>query len=103
MEKISGIQLDQVWPTMNINDKFAVVKSLNRYQKSWLSASFPYVGALYFAQDIEKGSCLDCEYQNHDEERIKDPGYVIGPCTGRDFSDDGRSSLVFDRGPCKLF
>jgi hypothetical protein len=28
MEKAPGIELEQVWPKMNIKDKFAVVKTI---------------------------------------------------------------------------
>jgi hypothetical protein len=102
MEKVAGIQLDRVWPTMDIKDRFTVVKAIAGYQKSWLSTSFPHIGALYYAQDIRNCRPFGCVYTNHDGVEINDSRFLIGPCTGREFIDDGRASVIFDRGPCEL-
>jgi hypothetical protein len=35
MEKVPGIQPDEVWPSMHIKDKFELVKSISGYQKAY--------------------------------------------------------------------
>lgn len=99
MEKVPGVSLQNVWPKMSIEDRFEVVKSISRFQKSWMSISFSQYGSLYFSQDI-KGS-KGCRYVKRDGAEVDDPRYTVGPSTGRDFFDDGRGIFTFDRGPCK--
>lgn len=40
MEKVEGVQLDKVWPKMDIKNRFEVAKAISRYQKAWMSTSF---------------------------------------------------------------
>jgi hypothetical protein len=35
MEKIPGIELERVWPTMKTEDRLAVVQAIADYQKNW--------------------------------------------------------------------
>ncbi|KAL8826673.1 MAG: hypothetical protein Q9170_007313 [Blastenia crenularia] len=98
MEKVAGIALDQVWPAMNVEDRFAVMKALFDCQKSWLSASFRDIGALYYAKDLPSSVSLDCVYATNGKE-TKDSRFVIGPCTGRNWVDNVRAAVHFDRGP----
>lgn len=102
MEKVAGIQLDQVWASMDIKKKFEVVKSLFRYQKAWMNASFPHVGALYYAEDTSSCRSLSCAYKNSDGEVFNDQRYAVGSCVGRDYTDHGRGLVSFDRGHCEL-
>ncbi|KAI4173635.1 MAG: hypothetical protein LQ343_002810 [Gyalolechia ehrenbergii] len=99
MEKMAGIQLHQVWPSLDIKGRFVVVKALARYQKTWMSASFSRIGALYYSKDLQGSHSLDCTYTNADGQEIKDTRFAIGPCTGREFFDNGRATVEFDRGP----
>ncbi|KAL3428930.1 hypothetical protein BDV09DRAFT_190563 [Aspergillus tetrazonus] len=79
MEKVAGVQLSKVWPTMGIRERFELVKSISGYQKSWISTSFTkYEGSM--------------SIPNHHR-------FAVGPSTGREFLDDGRIALDFDRGP----
>lgn len=102
MEKVAGIQLDQVWASMDIKKKFEVIKSLFQYQKAWMNASFSHVGALYYAEDTSSCRSLSCEYTNRNGEVINDHRYAVGPCVGRGYTDHGRDLVSFDRGPCEL-
>lgn len=40
MEKVSRIELEHVWPSMNIKDRLAVVKAIAGFQKASTSVSF---------------------------------------------------------------
>jgi hypothetical protein len=53
MEEVPGIELEQVWPKMSIEDRLAVVKSIVGFQKAWTSVSFTNYGSLYFSRDLE--------------------------------------------------
>ena len=87
---------------MEIQDRLTVVKAIARYQKSWTSCSFHNFGSLYYAGDLgmdkdtQKPLYTDCHGN-----AVKNSRFVIGPSTGRDFSDDDRMSIELDRGPCK--
>ncbi|KAL9023366.1 MAG: hypothetical protein Q9196_007245 [Gyalolechia fulgens] len=86
---------------MDIKGRFALVKALARYQKIWMSASYSRIGALYYSEDMQGSPSFDCSYMTDDGQELKDSRFAIGPCTGREFFDDGRATVQFDRGPCK--
>lgn len=46
MDKVSGIELEYLWPSMKIADKFTIVKAIARFQKAWTSVSFKKYGGL---------------------------------------------------------
>ena len=100
MEKATGVQLDKVWPKMNIKDRFEVAKAVSRYQKAWMSTSFSQYGSLYYSSGLSDSD--GCVLVKEDGTRVKERRFAIGPSTGRGFLDDGRITLAFDRGPCKL-
>lgn len=102
MEKVAGVQLEDLWVTLDMTQRLVIIKALAGYQKSWMSASFQHFGALYYADDLHGCRSLDCTYTNNDGEQVNDDHYAVGPCTGRDFFDDGRGRISFDRGPCKV-
>ncbi|PWY77778.1 phosphotransferase enzyme family protein [Aspergillus eucalypticola CBS 122712] len=79
MEKVGGIQLNKVWPRMNIKQRFELAKTIARYQKAWMSNG--------------------CILVNEDGSQFKDDQFAISPSTGRGFLDDGRIDVDFDRGP----
>lgn len=99
MEKVPRVALAKIWSRMSIEDRFEVTRAISRLQKSWMSISLRQYGSLYFSHDI-KGS-KGCHYVKRDGTEVQDPRYTIGPSTGRDFFDDGRSAFSFDRGPCE--
>ncbi|PKY03940.1 phosphotransferase enzyme family protein [Aspergillus campestris IBT 28561] len=99
MEKVMGVPLESIWPKMDIKERFELVKTISGYQKSWMSASFPQYGSLYYSSDLV--NCDECTLfeAGVDRSRVTAPGFSIGPSTGREFLDDGRIALEFDRGP----
>jgi len=101
MEKVSGIELEQVWPSMNIKARFAVVKAIAGFQKAWTSVSFNKYGSLYYSNDLEGTSNSEPLYVDENGFAITDERFAIGPSTGRESNDNGRATIDFDRGPCK--
>lgn len=99
MEKVSGVQLDKVWQKMSIKDRFEIVKTISRYQKAWTSTAFAQYGSLYYSSDLDISN--GCVLVNEDGSEVNDCRFAVGPSTGREFLDDGRIALDFDRGPCK--
>lgn len=92
MEKVAGIQLSKVWPTMGIKERFELVKTISGYQKNWMSTPFTQYGSLYYSSDMEYSDRCDLVTEHH--------RFAVGPSTGRESLDDGRIALDFDRGPC---
>ena len=101
MEKLPGIQLSGVWADMGIEDRLTIAKAIARYQKAWMSVSFNKFGSLYYPEDLD-GSTQSLSYTNLHDITVTDPRFAVGPSTARGFSDDGRSNVEFDRGPCKF-
>jgi len=101
MEKVTGIELEAVWPTMKTEDRLAVVQTVATCQKSWTSVSFQKYGGLYYAKDL--GTSLNSEalYTDANGIIVNDSRFAIGLSTGREMNDDGRATVEFDRGPCK--
>jgi hypothetical protein len=99
MEKVHGVQLDKVWPKMSIKDRFELVKTITGYHKAWMSTSFTKYGSLYYASDLDGTD--GCVLVREDGHVAKDHRFAVGPSTSREFLDDGRIALGFDRGPCK--
>ncbi|KZF23958.1 hypothetical protein L228DRAFT_208790 [Xylona heveae TC161] len=98
MEKIAGVQLEEIWPKLDIKDRLEVVKAISGYQKSWMSTSFAQYGSLYYSSDIFENS-EGCSLIGENESETREPRFAVGPSTGREFLDDGRMELNFDRGP----
>lgn len=101
MEKMCGVQLSEVWKSMKLVDKMQLRLNLAFYQEMWLSIPFCQFGALYYKQDLEDEPSEECLYTNQKGERLQDRRFTIGPVTGREWSDCGRTALKCDRGPCK--
>lgn len=102
MERVPGIELEHVWPKMNVKDRFAVVKAIADVQKAWTSVSFTKYGSLYFSKDLDSTPDGQPLYVDAEGKHIKDTCYAIGPSTGRENLDNGRATVNFDRGPCKI-
>ncbi|KAB8254400.1 phosphotransferase enzyme family protein [Aspergillus pseudonomiae] len=96
MEKIEGVPLSQVWSTMTLPQKLQLLLAMTRLQKQWLSVSFSHYGSLYYTGDVQPPP------GNHyikDGKAVTDPEFAIGPATGRDWFDAGRSILDVEKGP----
>ena len=103
MEKVSGVQLENAWPSMKSSDKLDVLMQIARYHKSLTSISFSGYGSLYYAKDLEAPLDTPYLYVDEDGNQIKDARFAIGPSTGRNWFDYGKAAACFDKGPCKSF
>ena len=101
MEKLPGKQLSIMWADMGIEDRLTITKAIACYQNAWMSVSFNQFGSLYYHKDL-KGSTQSLSYTDHHGITVTDHRFAVGPSTARGFSDDGRSTVEFDRGPCKF-
>ncbi|KAG5960059.1 hypothetical protein E4U57_000293 [Claviceps arundinis] len=97
---MDAVELEAVWPKMNIQDRCEVVKAVSAYQKFWASVSFEQFGSLYFAEDLKGENVTALVYTDSQGRRVEDPRFVVGPSTSREMFDDGRDDVDFDRGPC---
>jgi hypothetical protein len=102
MEKVPGIELERVWSSMKIADRFSLVKAIAGFQKVWTSVSFKKFGGLYYAKDLEKRAGNEPLYIDANGVEITDAKFAIGPSTGRELIDNRRATIDFDRGPCKI-
>ncbi|KAJ5115224.1 hypothetical protein NUU61_000983 [Penicillium alfredii] len=96
MDKIEGVPLSQVWGTLKLPQKLQVLLAMTRLQKQWLSVSFSHYGSLYYTGDVQPPA--DSHYVK-DGKAIRDSEFAIGPATGRDWFDAGRSILDIEKGP----
>lgn len=101
MEKLPGVELEHVWPSMGIADRFAIVQAIAGYQKTWTSLSFTSFGSLYFRGDLDQNIAHGPLYTDRHGVTATNSQYVIGPSTGREFFDDMGNDVRFDTGPCK--
>ncbi|KAJ4319890.1 hypothetical protein N0V94_003662 [Neodidymelliopsis sp. IMI 364377] len=98
MEKVKGVPLSQTWDTLKLTQKLQLLLALTILQKKWMSVSFSHYGSLYYTGDVQT------PVGNHyvkDGKVVKDSNFTIGPATGRDWIDAGRSNLDTERGPQK--
>ncbi|KAJ8067351.1 hypothetical protein OCU04_004704 [Sclerotinia nivalis] len=99
MEKVPGIELERVWPSMGIKDRFTLVKAIAGFQKVWASVSFKKFGGLYYTKDLEERTGNELLYTDANGVDITNAKFAIGPSTGRELIDNGRATIDFDRGP----
>jgi hypothetical protein len=95
MAKAEGVLLETVWHKMKPKEKLARVKAVVRLQTQWASTSVEGYGSIYYASDLPEEARIPLT------ESLSDDKFAIGPITGRDWHDNGRISVDFDRGPCK--
>jgi len=101
MEKVPGIELESIWSSLNVADKWAIVQTIAGYRKAWMSISFKGFGSLYFAKDLGKEATNQAVYTNVNGMDVTDSRFAIGPSTGRELFDNGRATVDLDKGPCK--
>ena len=96
MDKATGVPLSQVWDALSLSQKLQVLLAMTRLQKQWLRVSFSHYGSLYYAGDVQSPAV------NHyikDGKTVMNSEFAIGPATGRDWMDAGRSALRIPKGP----
>ena len=105
MDKARGVPLSQVWATMKLPQKLQVLLAMTHLQKQWLGVSFSHYGSLYYAKDLQQPGDAPPSGGGHfikDGKMVEDSEFAIGPATGWDWMDAGRSTLDIARGPCML-
>lgn len=100
MEKAAGVSLGSVWHRLELQHRFAIAKAIARYQKAWESAFYKGYGSLYYTSDLTEQ--LRLPLRSLKGGLVADERFAVGPTTGRDWVDDGRLSVDFDRGPCSF-
>ena len=101
MEDVKGVPLYLVWEEMGVEDRWKLTQNLARYEKAWASCSFSQFGSLYFSKDLD-GPTQGLSYTDQHGAQVVDSRFAVGPVNGRWFSENGRSRVDFDRGPCKF-
>lgn len=99
MDNIEGVSLSHVWDKMRVHQKPKFVLATTNLQKEGLRVSFSHYGSLSYAGDMQSPEGY---HYVMDGMVIEDLEFAIGPSTGRDWSEVGRSALDIERGPCKL-
>ena len=99
MEKTKGVALGNMWPKMDIEQRWAVIQAIARHQKAWTSVSFDQFGSLFYAKDLDE-HMQSLSYVKSEGVRTSNTKFCVGPTTARDSVDDGRMAVSFDKGPC---
>lgn len=98
MEKAAGVPLETVWPRLKLQDQFQIVETIIEFQRTWAATAFSAHGSLYYASDLDSRTP---QIPYCGPESGTATKYVVGPTEGRDWNDDGKVAVEFDRGPCK--
>ncbi|KAL2798420.1 kinase-like domain-containing protein [Aspergillus keveii] len=91
MEKAPGMELSQKWDELKPREKLSIVKQVAAITSTLARSQFPYHGALYKRRDLSTSESI-----------VVDNEFVMGPSTGRAWSDDRRGDVDVPRGPCML-
>ena len=93
MERITGRQLCNVWPTMPEANRFGLVKSVVELETKLIRAKLSKYGSIYYSNnhpdglDLEESSIL-ATFGTNDTSR-----FIIGPVTQQNFWAVERSDL----------
>ncbi|KAH8431719.1 uncharacterized protein LDX57_009374 [Aspergillus melleus] len=79
MEKVAGVPLDKIWASLDIKQRFGVVKSISRYQRAWMSTAFAEYGSLYYSSDLPNAD--GCILTKEDGSQIKEHFFAVGHST----------------------
>ncbi|KAF4629416.1 hypothetical protein G7Y89_g8732 [Cudoniella acicularis] len=100
MERVEGVSLSTRWASMPLDKKTVIVKTLARYQKSWMSKTFKQYGSLYYVDDVPVSPGQPTfSYQDKDGVEVQDKRFAVGPTVHRQTVDYGRAQVDFYRGP----
>ncbi len=89
MEKVPGIELENIWEDITGRQKYEIVKQLVGIEKSFTATRFTSFGS------GDETLCV-----NEDGTEIQCSRFAIGPTNNRMFFDEGRGTVQMDRGPC---
>jgi hypothetical protein len=89
MEKAPGMELSQKWDELKPREKLSIVKQVAAITSTLARSQFPCHGALYKRRDLSTSEII-----------VVDDEFVMGPSTGRAWSDDRRGDVDVPRGPC---
>lgn len=102
MEKAPGIELGRAWPELNGNERRKIIQRLVQYQKNFTASTFPGIGSLYYARDLDEGlPCIPIK-ENKGINASVSGDFVIGPINDQRLFEQGRGDVECDRGPCKF-
>lgn len=99
MEKACGVPLKTKWAGLKVPERFEVAKSIAQLQEQWSAGSLGGYGSVYYASDLPEHHAIPLSHTIEDDANTR---FMIGPTTGRDWLDEGRQCLDFDRGPCEF-
>lgn len=99
MEKAYGVPLKSKWAALKVTERFEVAKFIAQLQEQWSAASLGGYGSVYYASDLPEYHAIALSHTTEDDKNTR---FVIGPTAGRDWLDEGRQFLDFDRGPCEF-
>jgi hypothetical protein len=54
MEKLTGVLLASVWKTLQFDKNGEIIRSVARYQDTWMSTTLKQYGTIYYAEDLSK-------------------------------------------------
>ncbi|KAI7251765.1 Uracil-regulated protein, partial [Hortaea werneckii] len=101
MEEARGKPLAAVWPGMELDEKFKIVKEVVQIQKKLQSVTFSKYGSLYYKSDaarystsIDIDGSLPPSAKMYAEDR-----FVVGPLAEGSFWEPKHANLAIDRGP----
>ncbi|KAI4114120.1 MAG: hypothetical protein LQ345_005048 [Seirophora villosa] len=99
MEKAPGIELGRAWPELNGNERRKIIQRLVQYQKNFTASTFPGIGSLYYARDLDEGlPCIPIK-ENKGINASVSGDFVIGPINDQRLFEQGRGDVECDRGP----
>ena len=100
MEKAPGVELSTRWnDDVPFHDFAHLIFELVKTERRWTDASLPFIGSLYFAQDLPPSTRF-LELPDDVPHHARWGHFVIGPSVARRFWRGGRARLDVDRGPC---
>ncbi|EME77786.1 uncharacterized protein MYCFIDRAFT_33962 [Pseudocercospora fijiensis CIRAD86] len=92
-----GVPLKSVWKNLQLQHRGAVARSIAEFQAKWSSTTINGYGSIYYARDLDEQHRLPLD--NPQGGSVNNLHLAIGPTAGRDWNDEGRQHVEFDRGP----
>lgn len=100
MEKAPGVKLAHVWPNLAGNQRSQIVKQIVHFEKRFTASPFAGIGSLYYAESLDDSVHPIPINVGQVNTAFSSEEFVIGPTTDPRFSEEGRSDVESDRGPC---